>query len=200
MIKLKLQYFGHLMQRADSLEKILILGKIEGRRRGQQRMRGLNTITTLMDMNLSKLLETVKDVEAWHAAVHGVAKSQTWLSDWTTATCVLHTVMYMFPCYSRFVPPFPSCTVFTNLFSISASPLLPCKLVHQFLFAIILLRSLDLFYESYRFVIFFLYDMFFFMLRFQSNCQEYHQSPLAGLPLARIFWGGVYIIYFSNSW
>ena len=78
MMKLKLQYFGHLMQRADSLEKILILGKIEGRRsRGQQRMRWLNTITTLMDMNLSKLLEIVKDMEAWHAAVHGVTKSQT---------------------------------------------------------------------------------------------------------------------------
>ena len=78
MMKLKLQYFGHLMQRADSLEKILILGKIEGRRRrGQQRMRWLNTITTLMDMNLSKLLEIVKDMEAWHAAVNGVTKSQT---------------------------------------------------------------------------------------------------------------------------
>ena len=78
MMKLKLQYFGHLMQRADSLEKILIQGKIEGRRRrGQQRMRWLNTITTLMDMNLSKLLEIVKDMEAWHAAVHGVTKSQT---------------------------------------------------------------------------------------------------------------------------
>ena len=78
MMKLKLQYFGHLMQRADSLEKILILGKIEGRRRrGQQRMRWLNTINTLMDMNLSKLLEIVKDMEAWHAAVHGVTKSQT---------------------------------------------------------------------------------------------------------------------------
>ena len=75
MLKLKLQYFSHLMQRADSLEKTLTLGKIEGkRRRGQQRMRRLN-ITDSVDMNLSKLWETVKDRVAWHAAVHGVAKS-----------------------------------------------------------------------------------------------------------------------------
>ena len=96
MLKLKLQYFGHLMWRADSLEKPLMLGVIaDKRRRGRQRMRWLDGITDSMDMSLSELRELVMDREAWRVAIHGVAKSRTWLSDWTE---LINTQVDIFPC------------------------------------------------------------------------------------------------------
>ena len=98
ILKLKLQYFGHLMQRADSLEKTLMLGKIEGRRRrGQQRMRWLEVITASVDMGLSELGELVMDREAWHAVVHGVTKTQTQLTDLTELNYLLKHSLLLSP-------------------------------------------------------------------------------------------------------
>ena len=121
MVKLKLRYFGYLMWRANSLEKTLMLGKIEGkRRRGRQTTRRLASITNSMDMNLSKLQETVEDKGAWRAVVHGVAKSQTWLSDWTTTTtttkincpCFCESVLYSWFCTGNLcVYPFTNTTI-----------------------------------------------------------------------------------------
>ena len=98
MLKLKLQYFGYLMWRADSLEKTLMLGKIEDRRiRRRQRTSRLDGITDLMDMSLSKLWEMVKDTETWSAEVHGITKSGTWLSDWTTTMSLSFQISKVFP-------------------------------------------------------------------------------------------------------
>ena len=112
-LRLKLQYFGHLMQRTGLLEKTLMLGKIEGRRRGRQRMSWLDGFTDAMGMSLSRLLELVMDREAWHTAVYGMAKSRTWLRDWTESKLLIYS--------------FLASPLVTVSFSLSVSLFLFCK-------------------------------------------------------------------------
>ena len=143
IMKLKLQYFAHLMGRTNSLENTLILEKIEGRTRGQQRMRWLDGITSSVDMNLSKLRAMVKDREAWRVAVHGVAKSQTLLNDWTVTTRINMFII---------LPPIPTTVSF-----------------HLFSFLLCFCNGLCLFFDNLYFCYCCVYNMFRFSVSIKEN-------------------------------
>ena len=128
LLKLNLQYFGHLVWRANSLEKTLMLRKTEGRRRGWQKKKWLDGNTNLMDMNLGKLWEMVRDRETWCAAVHRVGKSQAQLSHWTELNWkILYAVMHVSVLLSQFFHPLLPTPVSISPFFMSVSPLLPCR-------------------------------------------------------------------------